>query len=67
MSSQERRIADRAALGMTNREIAQRLQMSHRTVGAHLYRLFPELGITTRAQLPGALGGSHSGVGRDGG
>ncbi|MFI5474463.1 helix-turn-helix transcriptional regulator [Streptomyces cacaoi] len=67
MSSQERRIADMAALGMTNREIAQRLQMSHRTVGAHLYRLFPELGITTRVQLPDALGGSHSGVGRDGG
>jgi DNA-binding NarL/FixJ family response regulator len=29
--------------------------MSHRTVGAHLYRIFPKLGITSRTQLPGAL------------
>ena len=44
-----------AAEGLSNREIAQRLYMSHRTVGAHLYRIFPKLGITPRTQLPGAL------------
>jgi DNA-binding CsgD family transcriptional regulator len=31
------------------------LFLSHRTVGSHLYHLFPKLGITTRAQLAGAL------------
>jgi hypothetical protein len=29
--------------------------MSHRTVGAHLYQIFPELGITSRAALRDAL------------
>jgi hypothetical protein len=29
--------------------------LSHRTVGSHLYRLFPKLGITSRAQLGAAL------------
>jgi len=28
---------------------------SHRTIGFHLYRLFPKLGITSRNQLRGAL------------
>jgi DNA-binding NarL/FixJ family response regulator len=44
-----------AAEGLTNREIAQQLYLSHRTVGAHLCRIFPKLGITSRAQLASAL------------
>src|SRR5262249_35303647 len=44
-----------AAEGLSNREIGQRLYVSHRTVGSHLYRLFPKLGITTRAELHAAL------------
>ncbi|MEU8192888.1 helix-turn-helix transcriptional regulator [Microbispora amethystogenes] len=36
---------------MTNREIGERLHVSHRTIGAHLYRIFPKLGITSRAEL----------------
>ena len=40
-----------AAEGLTNREIAQQLYLSHRTVSSHLYRIFPKLGITSRAQL----------------
>jgi len=40
-----------AATGMTNREIGQQLYLSARTVGSHLYRLFPKLGITSRNQL----------------
>jgi DNA-binding CsgD family transcriptional regulator len=55
LTEQEQQIAHLAAEGLSNREIAQRLYMSHRTVGAHLYRIFPKLGITSRTQLPGAL------------
>lgn len=49
------RIAELAAQGLSNREIGARLYLSHRTVGSHLYRTFPKLGITARAQLRDAL------------
>ena len=44
-----------AAEGLSNREIGERLFLSHRTVGGHLYRIFPKLDITGRAQLRDAL------------
>jgi DNA-binding CsgD family transcriptional regulator len=44
-----------AASGLSNREIADRLFLSHRTVGAHLYRVFPKLGIASRSELTQAL------------
>lgn len=53
---QERRIADLAAGGLTNKEIGERMHLSPRTVSSHLYRVFPKLGITTRAALRDALG-----------
>jgi DNA-binding NarL/FixJ family response regulator len=49
-----------AAAGLSNREIGQRLYLSHRTVESHLYRVFPKLGITSRAELSVALGGRAS-------
>ncbi|MET8766800.1 BREX system ATP-binding domain-containing protein [Streptomyces sp. NPDC004658] len=55
LSPQELQIASLAAEGLTNREIAVRLFMSHRTVGTHLYRIFPKLGITKRGQLGATL------------
>jgi ATP/maltotriose-dependent transcriptional regulator MalT len=55
LTPQELQIAQMAAGGMSNREIGQSLFISHRTVGFHLYRLFPKLGITSRNQLRGAL------------
>ena len=39
-----------------NREIGEWLYLSPRTVGSHLYRIFPKLQITFRAQLAGRLG-----------
>ena len=40
---------------MTNREIGEQLLISRRTVGSHLYHLFPKLGVTARSQLADAL------------
>jgi DNA-binding NarL/FixJ family response regulator len=55
LSPQETQIAQLAADGLTNREIGERLFLSHRTVGSHLYRTFPKLGITSRSELAAAL------------
>jgi DNA-binding CsgD family transcriptional regulator len=55
LSPQELQIAQLAADGLSNREIGQQLYLSHRTVGSHLYRLFPKLGISSRSQLRAAL------------
>ncbi|GAA4966563.1 DNA-binding CsgD family transcriptional regulator [Nonomuraea thailandensis] len=52
---QERRIADLAASGLTNKQIGERLRLSPRTVSSHLYRIFPKLGVTTRAALRDAM------------
>jgi DNA-binding CsgD family transcriptional regulator len=51
----ERQIAELAASGLTNKEIGKRMHVSPRTVSSHLYRIFPKLGITTRASLRDAL------------
>ena len=42
LTAQELQIAQLAAEGLTNREIGQRLYLSHRTIATHLYRVFPE-------------------------
>jgi ATP/maltotriose-dependent transcriptional regulator MalT len=55
LTAQELQIAQLAAEGLSNREIGERLFLSHRTIGSHLYRIFPKLGITARAQLRDAL------------
>jgi DNA-binding CsgD family transcriptional regulator len=55
LTAQELQIAALAAGGLSNREIGQRLYLSHRTVESHLYRVFPKLGITSRAQLSAVL------------
>jgi DNA-binding NarL/FixJ family response regulator len=47
----ERRVADLVARGHSNREIGEQLYMSHRTVGSHLYRIFPKLGLRSRVEL----------------
>jgi DNA-binding CsgD family transcriptional regulator len=47
----ERRVAELAAQGMTNREVAAALYMSPKTVGANLSRVYRKLGIKSRAEL----------------
>lgn len=55
LSPLDRQIAELAAAGLTNKQIGERLYLSHRTVAAHLYQIFPGLGITSRAALRDAL------------
>jgi DNA-binding NarL/FixJ family response regulator len=55
LTAQELQIAELAAVGLTNREIGERMFLSHRTIGSHLYRIFPKLDIRSRAQLRDAL------------
>ncbi|MEU0945400.1 AAA family ATPase [Streptomyces canus] len=55
LTAQEREIAVLAASGLTNKQIGERLHLSPRTVGTHLYQLFPKLGVAKRAALRDAL------------
>jgi DNA-binding CsgD family transcriptional regulator len=55
LSPHELQIARMAASGMSNRDIGAALYLSHRTIGSHLYRVFPKLGIASRAQLGAVL------------
>ncbi|MFD5410472.1 AAA family ATPase [Streptomyces nojiriensis] len=51
LTPQRQRIVRLAAQGLTNREIGERLFLSPRTVGTHLYQAFPVLGVTSRGRL----------------
>jgi DNA-binding CsgD family transcriptional regulator/tetratricopeptide (TPR) repeat protein len=55
LTPQQRQIIRLAATGLSNREIAQRLFLSPRTVSSHLYRSFPKLGVAGRHQLHSLL------------
>ncbi len=57
LTPQQRQIATLAAAGLTNKQIGERLYLSHRTVGTHLHQIFPKLGVTSRAALRDALSG----------
>ena len=56
----ELRVAQLAAAGYTNRQIAQALFVTQRTVENHLTSTYAKLQITSRAALPAALNQSHS-------
>lgn len=66
LTPQEREVVSLAASGLTNKEIGGRLHLSPRTVGAHLYRAFPKLGVTSRAGLRDALSSLEEPDERDG-
>lgn len=56
LTPSERRVADLAAAGRTNREIAEALWVTRKTVEVHLGKAYGKLGIRTRGELPAALG-----------
>jgi DNA-binding CsgD family transcriptional regulator len=55
LTPSERRVAQLAAAGLPNREIAQHLFITARTVEGHLTHAYQKLDITSREQLPEAL------------
>ena len=55
LTPSERRVAELAAAGGTNREIAQTLFVTEKTVETHLGRSFRKLDISSRRQLPDVL------------
>ena len=55
LTAQELQIAQMAASGLTNREIGQKLYLSHRTISTHLHRIFPKLGVVSRSELAWTL------------
>jgi DNA-binding NarL/FixJ family response regulator len=57
LTPSERRIAELAAAGQQNREIAEALFVTMATVEFHLRNAYRKLGISSRTQLAGALGG----------
>ena len=59
LSGRELEIAQRVALGRTNREIAGELFLSEKTVEGHLTSMFGKLGVTSRSAVAEAVGRSR--------
>jgi DNA-binding CsgD family transcriptional regulator len=69
LTAAERRVAELAASGLTNQEVAAAAFLSPKTVEDNLTRIYRKLGIRSRAELgvrlaeySGAPGGQRSGV-----
>lgn len=63
LTASERRTADMAAAGLTNREIAQALFVTVKTVEGHLHAAFMKLDVRARGELRAALASSTGAVG----
>ena len=57
LTASERRVAGFAAEGLSNKDIAQALFVTTKTVEGHLSNVYRKLGIGSRGELPQALGG----------
>lgn len=55
LTARERQIATLAAGGQSNKQIAERLTTSVRTIDNHLYRIYAKLGVRSRSALRAAL------------
>jgi DNA-binding NarL/FixJ family response regulator len=55
LTPSEQRVAAMAAEGMTNRDIAQALFVTPKTIEVHLSSVYRKLGISSRSQLDRAL------------
>lgn len=55
LTAAERRVAERASAGATNREISQELFLSVRTVETHLSKVYRKLGVSSREEIVRAL------------
>ncbi|MFJ9367580.1 AAA family ATPase [Nocardia sp. NPDC101769] len=51
LTPQELQVVRLAAQGLSNRDIGGQLFLSPRTIGYHLYKAYPKLGVATRAEL----------------
>jgi DNA-binding CsgD family transcriptional regulator len=51
LTPQEAQVVRLAAQGLSNRDIAAQLFLSPRTIGHHLYKAYPKLGVASRAEL----------------
>jgi len=56
LTPQEAQIVRLAAQGLSNKDIAAQLFLSPRTVGYHLYKAYPKLGVVSRGELTGMFG-----------
>jgi len=62
ITDREREIVLLAAAGLSNRQIAERLSVSVRTVEGHIYRIFAKLGVERREQLIQLVSGALFGI-----
>jgi len=62
LTSRERQIAGLVAEGLSNRQIAERLVISKRTVDAHIEHIYGKLGVSSRVQLATWLRSAHPGT-----
>jgi DNA-binding NarL/FixJ family response regulator len=51
LSPREMQVVQCLAEGLTNREIAERLQLSQHTIKNYLFRVFDKLGVSSRVEL----------------
>jgi DNA-binding NarL/FixJ family response regulator len=59
LTAQERRVAQFAAAGQTNPQIARELQLSVSTVETHIEHIYAKLGVHSRRELMLAASGGH--------